>query len=100
MDEVRIKIVRFSFSIDRFLSAILRETFSVIKLSVSIFRQITGYRIYTVGRIQNRLSEIQYPVLGIFKIIKNGVEKKKLEQIFSKSYSFLIQTLICIITFA
>ena len=28
-------------------------------------------------------------------INKNRVEKKKLEQILSKSYSFLIQTLIC-----
>ena len=33
-------------------------------------------------------------------IIKNKVEKKKLEQILSKSYSFLFQTLICIINFA
>ena len=33
-------------------------------------------------------------------IIKNKVEKKKLEQILSKSYSFLIETLICIIKFA
>ena len=33
-------------------------------------------------------------------IIKNGVENKKLEQILSKSYNFLIQTLICIINFA
>ena len=32
-------------------------------------------------------------------IIKNRVEKKKLEQILSKGYSYLIQTLICIINF-
>ena len=32
--------------------------------------------------------------------IKNRVEKKKLEQILSKSYSFLIQTLICVTNFA
>ena len=32
-------------------------------------------------------------------IIKNRVEKKKLEQILSKSYRFFIQTLICIIIF-
>ena len=33
-------------------------------------------------------------------IVKNRVEKKKLEQILSESYSFLIQTLICLIIFA
>ena len=33
-------------------------------------------------------------------IIKNRVEKKKLEQILLKSYSFLIQTLNCVIKFA
>ena len=37
----------------------------VIKLSVSIFGQITGYRIYTVSREPIRLLEIQYPVFGI-----------------------------------
>ena len=39
--------------------------FSVIKLSVSIFGQITVYRIYTVSREPIRLPEIQYPVFGI-----------------------------------
>ena len=38
---------------------------SVIKLSVSIFRQTTGYRIYTVSREPIRFGEIQYPVFGI-----------------------------------
>ena len=33
-------------------------------------------------------------------IIKNRVEKKKLEQILLKKYSFLFQTLICIINLA
>ena len=33
-------------------------------------------------------------------IIKNRVEKKRLELILSKNYSFLIQTLICILNFA
>ena len=33
-------------------------------------------------------------------IIKYRVEKKKLKQILSKSYSFLIQTLICMVNFA
>ena len=37
----------------------------MINLSVSIFGQITGYRIYTVGREPIRLLEIQYPVFGI-----------------------------------
>ena len=32
--------------------------------------------------------------------IKNIVEKKRLEQILSKNYSFLIQSLICICNFA
>ena len=39
--------------------------FSVIKLSVSIFGQTTGYRIYAVSRKPIRLPEIQYPVFGI-----------------------------------
>ena len=39
--------------------------FSVIKLSVSIFGQTKGYRIYTVRREPIRLPEIQYPVFGI-----------------------------------
>ena len=38
---------------------------SVIKLSVSIFGQTTGYRIYTVSREQIRLPEARYPVFGI-----------------------------------
>ena len=33
-------------------------------------------------------------------IIKNRVQKKKLEQIFSKIYSFHFQTFICIINFS
>ena len=33
-------------------------------------------------------------------IIKNGVKRKKFEQIFSKIYSFLFRTLICIINYA
>ena len=35
--------------------------FSVIKLSVSIFGQTTGYSIYTVSREPIRLPEIQLP---------------------------------------
>ena len=37
----------------------------VIKLSVSIFGQTTGYRLYTVSKEPIRLLEIQYPVFGI-----------------------------------
>ena len=33
-------------------------------LSVSIFGQITGYRIYTMSREPIKLLEIQYPVFG------------------------------------
>ena len=39
--------------------------FSVIKLSVYIAGQTTGYRIYTVSRELIRLPETQYPVFGI-----------------------------------
>ena len=39
--------------------------FSVIKLSVSILGQTTGYKIYTVSRKPIRLPEIQYSVFGI-----------------------------------
>ena len=42
----------------------------MIKLSVSIFGQITGYRIYTVSRQPIRIREIQYPMFGIFKTSK------------------------------
>ena len=35
-----------------------------------------------------------------WNIIKNKVQKKKKEQILSKSYSFLFKTLICIINIA
>ena len=37
----------------------------MINLSVFIFGQNTGYKIYTVGREPIRLLEIQYPVFGI-----------------------------------
>ena len=37
----------------------------VLKLSVSIFGQTTGYGIYTVSREPIRLPEIQNPVFGI-----------------------------------
>ena len=37
----------------------------MINLSVSMFGQITGYRMYTTSREQIRLLEIQYPVFGI-----------------------------------
>ena len=39
--------------------------FSVIKLSVSIFGQTTGYRIHTLSREPIRLPEMQHPVFGI-----------------------------------
>ena len=58
-----IKISRILFSSD--LSFRLGGEFSVTNLSVSIFEQITGYRIYTVSREPIRLLEIQYPVFGI-----------------------------------
>ena len=41
------------------------EKFSVIKMLVSIFGQITVYKIYTVSREPIRLPKIQYPVFGI-----------------------------------
>ena len=37
----------------------------MIKLSVSIFGQTSGYRIYTMGREPIKNPEIQYPVFGI-----------------------------------
>ena len=46
-------------------SAISREKVSMIKLSVSISRQTTGYRISTVSIEPIRLPEIQYSVFGI-----------------------------------
>ena len=41
------------------------EKISVIKMLVSIFGQITVYKIYTVSREPIRLLKIQYPVFGI-----------------------------------
>ena len=41
------------------------EKFSVIKMLVSIFGQISVYKIYTVSREPIRLPKIQYPVFGI-----------------------------------
>ena len=41
------------------------EKISVIKMLVSIFGQITVYKIYTVSREPIRLPKIQYPVFGI-----------------------------------
>ena len=46
-------------------SAILWKNFSVTKMLVSIFGQITVYKIYTVSREPIRLTKIQYPVFGI-----------------------------------
>ena len=40
----------------------------MINLSVSIFGQITRYRIYTVSRGPIRLLEIQYPMSNIYNI--------------------------------
>ena len=37
----------------------------MIKLSVAIFGEATGYMIYTVSREPIRLPEIKYPVFGI-----------------------------------
>ena len=45
-------------------------TFSVIELSVFVFIQTTGYRIYTVSREPIRfIAEIQYPVFIIHYIV-------------------------------
>ena len=38
----------------------------MIKLSVFIFGQTTGYRIYTMSRESIRLPKIQHPVFGLF----------------------------------
>ena len=43
-------------------SAILRENFFVVKLSVLVFGQTTRYRIYTVNKEPMRLPDIQYPL--------------------------------------
>ena len=43
-------------------------------MSVSIFGQTTGYRIYTVSRELIGLSEIHYPVFGIQYIYKIRIE--------------------------
>ena len=58
------KISRISFLPIR-VSGHFEGKFLVIKLSVSIFGQTTGYRIYTVTRKPIRLPEIQYPVFSI-----------------------------------
>ena len=45
-------------------------TFSVIELSVFVFIQTTGYRVYTVSREPIRfIAEIQYPVFIIHYIV-------------------------------
>ena len=51
------------------------ENVSVIKLSVSIFVQTTGYRLYSVSREPIRLPEIQHLVFGIllFKNIEHYI---------------------------
>ena len=41
------------------------EEIPIIKLSVSIFGQTTGYKVFSVSREPFRLPEIQYPVFGI-----------------------------------
>ena len=51
------------FSTDSSFWPFLRD-----KLSVSVFGQITGYRIYTVSREPIRLPEIPYPVVGLTSI--------------------------------
>ena len=60
-----LKISRILFSTDSSLWAILREKFSMIKLSISIFGKTTGYRNYTESREPIRLLEMPYPVFGI-----------------------------------
>ena len=59
-----IKVSRILFSTDSSFGHFVGN-FSVIKLSVSIFGQTTGYRICTVSREPIRLPEMQYPVFGI-----------------------------------
>ena len=41
----------------------------MINLSVSIFGQITGYRIYIVSREPIRLLKIQYPVFVVVVVV-------------------------------
>ena len=45
----------------------------------------------------NEISRKHVFAASNWNIIKNKVQKKKKEQILSKSYSFLFKTLICII---
>ena len=59
-----IKIFGILFSIDSSFRH-FEGQFSAINLSISIFGQTTGYRIYTVSRKPIRLLEIQYPVFTI-----------------------------------
>ena len=59
-----IKKSRVLFSSDLSFRPIWVEIFRD-NFSVSIFGQITGYRIYTASREPIRLLEIQYPVFGI-----------------------------------
>ena len=59
-----IKYLNFYFLLTRVLGH-FQGKFSVIKKSVSIFEQTTGYRIYTVSREPIILPEIQYPLFSI-----------------------------------
>ena len=60
-----IKYLKFHFLPTRVFGH-FEGKFSVIKLSVPIFGQTTGYRIYTVRREKTiRLPETQYPVFSI-----------------------------------
>ena len=62
------KDLEFCFLPTRYLYHFEGKKISVIKLSVSVFVQTTGYRIFTVRREPIRLPEIQYPVRLVFNI--------------------------------
>ena len=66
-------------------------------------RHLGFFKVFTLRKIAANFDEISRThvfAASITKIIKNRVYKKKLEQIFSKNYSFLLRTLICIINYA
>ena len=61
----------------------------------SIFSKIAAANFHEISR-KNVFTDSDRSI----HVIKNRVGKKKIEQIVSKSYTFLIQTLICITDFA
>ena len=66
-------------------------------------RYLGFFKIYILRKVAANFTEISRKHMFAASnrnIIKTRVEKKKLEQIFSKIFSFLFRTLICIINYA